>query len=263
MSDLDPTHFLPAEARRRFREGLRTPTSGWCAGWTQANLMAIPRDHAFDLLLFTQRNAKACPVIDVTELGSWSSELAPDADLRTDLPGYRIYRDGELTQETDNVIDAWTPDLVTFLFGCSFTFEPALEEAGVPVRHRQAGTNVPMYRTNQACQPAGRFRGPLVVSMRPIPAPLVTKAVEVTRRFPSMHGTPIHIGDPTGLGIEDMSEPDYGDPPLMEEGDIPVFWACGVTPQAAVIDARLPFAIGHAPGQMFVTDAPESNWADG
>jgi uncharacterized protein YcsI (UPF0317 family) len=263
MNTTEPARIAPSEARRRFREGLRTPTSGWCPGVTQANLIAVPHAHAFDLLLFTQRNARACPVIDVTDPGSHHSLLAPGADLRTDLPGYRIYRDGEFVDETDDVSAAWTSDLVAFLIGCSFTFEQALVEAGVPVRHREAGTNVPMYRTDQACRAAGRLRGPLVVSMRAIPAGLVATAVQVTARFPSMHGAPIHIGDPAGMGIQDIHQPDYGDAPVIEDGDVPVFWACGVTPQAAAVAAALPFAIAHAPGQMLITDVAEASWAVG
>jgi uncharacterized protein YcsI (UPF0317 family) len=258
-----PATLSPGGARQLFRQGTSTPTSGWCAGFTQANLIAVPRDHAYDLLLFTQRNAQACPVVDVTDPGDPRTVLAPDADLRTDLPGYRIYEHGQLVAETHDVSDAWRDDLVAFLLGCSFTFENGLVDAGVPVRHLSAGVNVPMYRTNRACRPAGRVHGPLVVSMRGIPAPQVATAVLVTSRYPSMHGAPVHVGDPAGLGIADLDRPDYGDPPLLEPGDVPVFWACGVTPQAAAVAAALPFAISHAPGQMFVTDVDERSWAVG
>jgi uncharacterized protein YcsI (UPF0317 family) len=253
----------PADARRRFRDGLGTSTSGWCAGVTQANLIAVPREHAYDLLLFTQRNPQACPVLDVGDPGEPTTPLAADADLRTDLPGYRVYRDGELVAEVSDATEHWRDDLVTFLLGCSFTFERALADAGIPVRHRDAGRNVAMYRTTRTCRPAGRLRGPLVVSLRGIPAAQVADAVQVTARFPTMHGAPVHVGEPDQLGIDDLDTPDYGDPPVLAAGDVPVFWACGVTPQAAVVDARLPFAIAHAPGRMFITDVPESRWSLG
>jgi uncharacterized protein YcsI (UPF0317 family) len=258
-----PATLAPDEARRLFRAGASTPTSGWCAGYTQANLIAVPREQAYDLLLFTQRNAQACPVVDVTDPGDPRTVLAPGADLRTDLPGYRIYEDGRLVAEPTDVTEHWRDDLVAFLLGCSFTFENGLVHAGVPVRHLAAGVNVPMYRTNRACRPAGRIHGPLVVSMRGVPADQVATAVQVTSRYPSMHGAPVHVGDPAGLGIVDLDRPDYGDPPLLEPGDVPVFWACGVTPQAAAVAAALPFAVCHAPGQMFVTDVEERSWATG
>ena len=258
MTVLDPpATCAPGQARELFRQGLRTPTSGWCAGYVQANLIAVPREHAYDLLLFTQRNPRPCPVLFVGEPGDPTTPLAPGGDLRTDLPGYRVYRDGELVTETADATPHWRHDLVSFLIGCSFTFESALLAAGVPVRHLAAGTNVPMYRTTTACAPAGRIRGPLVVSLRGIPGHLVSDAVQVTARFPRMHGAPLFIGDPAGLGIADLSRPDYGDPPVLEPGDVPVFWACGVTPQAAAIAGRLPYAVAHAPGSMLVTDLPD------
>jgi len=258
-----PAALTPGEARALFRAGTRTATSGWCQGYTQANLIAVPRDQAYDLLLFTQRNARACPVVDVTDPGDPRSVLATGADLRTDLPGYRIYERGRLVAETTDVTAYWRTDLVAFLLGCSFTFENGLVDAGVPVRHLAAGVNVPMYRTNRPCRPAGRIHGPLVVSMRGVPGSQVATAVQVTSRYPSMHGAPVHIGDPAGLGIADLDRPDYGDPPLLESGDVPVFWACGVTPQAAAVAAELPFAISHAPGQMFVSDVDERSWSVG
>ncbi len=247
----------PEQARALFRNGLRTPTSGWCAGYAQANLLAVPREQAYDLLLFTQRNPRPCPVLAVSEPGDPTTPLAPGADLRSDLPGYRVYRDGQLVEETADAREHWREDLVTFLLGCSFTFEAALLDAGVPVRHLTAGTNVPMYRTGSACAPAGRVSGPLVVSMRAVPGALVASAVQVTERFPRMHGAPVHIGDPAALGIVDLHRPDYGDPPVLEAGDVPMFWACGVTPQAAALAARLPYAVAHAPGQMLITDLPD------
>lgn len=242
------------DARRRFREGLAVPTSGWAPGFTQTNVVVLPREWAFDMLLFAQRNPQPVPLLDVTDPGAVSTVLAPDADLRTDLPRYRVWRDGELVDEPTDVVDLWTDDLVTFLIGCSFSFERALLDAGIPVRNIEQGRNVSMYRTDVACRPAGRLSGPLVVSMRPIPASLVATAVQVTARMPEAHGAPVHVGSPASLGVTDLDAPDYGDPVEAHEGDVPVFWACGVTPQAALMASRPPFAITHAPGHMFITD---------
>ena len=247
----------PAEARELFGGGLRVPTSGWSAGWTQANLVAVPRDYAYDVLLFAQRNPKPCPVLDVSDVGAVSTSIFA-GDLRTDLPAYRIYEDGRVVDEVTDATDVWRDDLVSFLIGCSFTFEAALLEAGVPVRHLDQGRNVPMYRTDRACRPAGRLSGPLVVSMRPVPASLVATAVRVTSRYPAVHGAPVHVGDPAELGIADLDAPDFGEAVALEPGDVPVFWACGVTPQAAIMQSRPPFAIAHAPGHMAVTDVRDS-----
>ncbi|MDI2027092.1 putative hydro-lyase [Saccharopolyspora sp. TS4A08] len=251
--------FSPEQARAAFRGGLRVPTSGFSAGWTQANLISLPREHAYDFLLFAQRNPKSCPVLDVTEPGETGASLFA-GDLRTDLPAYTVYRDGELVEERTEVTDLWRDDLVSFLVGCSFTFEAALLEAGVPVRHIEAGSNVPMYRTSRQCRPAGALSGPLVVSMRPVPAELVATAVRVTSRYPAVHGAPVHIGSPEQLGIADLGAPDFGDAVEVRPGEIPVFWACGVTPQAAVMQSRPSFAIGHAPGHMAITDARDSDY---
>jgi uncharacterized protein YcsI (UPF0317 family) len=246
----------PAEARARFRAGLRVPTAGWAPGFAQANLIAVPRELAYDVLLFAQRNPKPCPVLEVTDSGEYSGRLAPHADLRTDLPAYRVWVDGECIAEPDDVVGYWRDDLVTVLIGCSFTFEQALLDAAVPVRHLEEDRNVPMYRTTVPCREAGSLRGPLVVSMRPIPARLVATAVQVTGRYPAVHGAPVHVGNPGDIGIGDLARPDFGDPVTVKPGEIPVFWACGVTPQAAVMASRPPFAITHAPGHMFITDVP-------
>lgn len=260
MSSASETAGLTArQARERFRGGLAVPTTGWADGFTQANLLSVPRELAYDVLLFAQRNPKPCPLIDVFDAGAVSGKYF-DGDIRTDLPGYRIYTDGELTDQVSDVTDLWRDDLVSFLFGCSFTFESALLEAGVPLRHQDAGRNVSMYATRTECEPAGEFAGPLVVSMRPIPAGQVPDAVRVTSRYPSMHGAPVHIGAPELLGIADLSTPDFGDPPVIKDGDLPVFWACGVTPQAAVMRSRPSFAIGHAPGFMAITDARNADF---
>lgn len=258
MTD-DVGSLSPEQSRARFRAGLRVSTSGWASGWTQANLIAVPRDLAYDVLLFSQRNPAPCPVLDVTEPGAVSSRIF-SGDLRTDLPAYRIYEHGELVAEVDDVRDAWRDDLVAFLIGCSFTFETALLEAGVGVRHLEAGSNVPMYATDRPCREAGSLHGPLVVSMRPVPAAQVATAVRVTSRYPAVHGAPVHVGDPDALGIVDLERPDFGDRVEIRPGEVPVFWACGVTPQAAVMASRPAYAIGHAPGMMAITDARDSDY---
>ena len=259
MADLVRATLSPTEARARFRDGLSVPTSGWSPGYTQANLIAVPREQAYDVLLFAQRNPKPCPVLDVTEPGEVACSIF-DGDLRTDLPGYRVYEHGELVAEVTDVRDVWRDDLVAFLVGCSFTFEEALLEAGAPVRHIEVGSNVPMYSTNRQCRSAGQIGGPLVVSMRPMPADQVATAVRVTSRYPAVHGAPVHVGDPAALGISDLGSPDFGDAVPMRDGEVPVFWACGVTPQAAIMQSRPPFAIGHAPGMMAITDARDSDY---
>jgi uncharacterized protein YcsI (UPF0317 family) len=252
-----PSGPTAAALRARFRGGLVRPTAGLAPGMTQANLVAVPRDWAWDMLLYAQRNPRPCPVLDVVDQPAATTVLAPGADLRTDLPLYRIWRDGELQAEVPDATSAWRPDLVAFLIGCSFTFETALLAAGLDVRHISAGRNVPMYRTNQPCRPAGRLRGELVVSMRPIPAARVAEAVTISGRYPSVHGAPVQIGEPAELGIGDLGRPDFGDPVEIRPGEIPVFWACGVTPQVAVMASRVPYAITHAPGHMLITDTPD------
>jgi len=231
------------DVRTACRAGQWTgPTAGFAPGFAQANLVILPRDWAWDFLLFCQRNPKPCPLLDVTDPGVTAPAVAPGADLRTDLPRYRVWRD----------------DLVSFLIGCSFTFEAALVHAGIPVRHLQRGSNVPMYRTSIPCVSAGRFSGPLVVSMRPLLPAHAIRAIEISGRFTQSHGTPVHLGDPAPLGILDLQCPDYGDAVPVEPGELPVFWACGVTPQAALAHAAPPLAITHAPGCMFLTDRLES-----
>jgi len=249
-------HAHPKKARELIREGQwRQPTAGLCQGRVQANLVILPRGLAYDFLVFAQRNPKPCPILEVTDSGSPAPVLtAPGADLRQDLPRYRIYRHGQLEAEVTDLLAIWRDDFVSFLLGCSFTFEGAMLQAGVPVRHLEEGKNVPMYITTRPCRPAGIFHGPLVVSMRPILTTLIPQAVQVTARFPAVHGGPIQVGDPTSLGIQDLSRPDFGDPVTIRPGEVPVFWACGVTPQAVALQARPPLMITHAPGHMFITD---------
>lgn len=258
FAHIDPT---PARnAREKYRAGHVEPTAGVARGFTQANMIVLPRDWAFDFLLYAQRNPKACPVLDVSDPGSHTTVLAKGADLRRDIPLYRIWRNGKLAEETADASAAWQerPDLVSFLIGCSFTFETPMADAGIEIRHIKDGTNVPMYLTNKPCRAAGRLHGNMVVSMRPIPADRVADAATISGRFPSVHGSPVHVGTPEAIGITNLGTPDFGDPVRIEPGEVPVFWACGVTPQAAVMASGVPFAITHAPGHMFITDIPDS-----
>ncbi|WP_269928651.1 putative hydro-lyase [Kocuria massiliensis] len=257
----DLTTLLPAEARARFRHGLVRPTAGISRGYAQANVIIVPRDLAFDVLLFAQRNPKSCPVLDVLDAGQTTGRLMAGGDIRTDIPEYIVYEHGEPVERLTDITGRWREDLVTFIVGCSFTFETALLDAGIPVAHIDQGVNVPMYRTSVPCSPAGSLGGPLVVSMRPLPASQVADAVRITSRYPAVHGAPVHVGNPAEIGIEDLGRPDFGDPVRIPEGHIPVFWACGVTPQAAVMASRPEFAIGHAPGHMLITDARDVEYA--
>ena len=257
----DFTDATGTQLRQACRDGACTgPTPGLARGFVQANLVILPRDWAFEFLLFCQRNPKPCPVLDVTEPGDPEAKLvAPGSDLRTDLPMYRVWKNGELVEEPLSIGHVWRDDLVSFVIGCSFTFEYALLAAGVPVRHIEQQLNVPMYRTNIACKPAGRFSGPLVVSMRPLRPNLAVRATQICSRFPRAHGAPVHIGDTAAIGIREISKPDYGDAVEIRAGEVPVFWACGVTPQAALAQARPPFAITHKPGHMFLTDLKDTD----
>ncbi len=249
-------HLPPSELRQMIRCGeLSGPTAGLANGFAQANLMIVRRDLAYDFLLFCQRNPKPCPLLDVTDPGCAEPlRAAPGADIRTDFPKYRIYRHGKLEQEVSDIPPFWEDDMVGFLIGCSFSFEGALLANGVPVRHIEDGHNVPMYRANIPCQTAGSLGGPMVVSMRPMPAEKVVRAVQVTSRFPAVHGAPVHIGDPRQIGIRDIDRPDFGERSVIAEGEIPMFWACGVTPQAVAMQAKPELVITHAPGHMFITD---------
>ncbi len=253
-----PAEALPGEIRRLIRRGKWTrPTAGLAPGYTQTNVVILPREYAFEFLLFCQLNPKPCPVLAVTEEGCpHPDQVAREADLRTDLPKYRIYRHGNLATEVTEITDVWRDDLVTFLLGCSYTFEAALLAAGIPVRHLEEQRNVPMYITSIDCAAAGRFRGPLVVSMRPVPSHLVVRAVKVTERFPQAHGAPVACGGPTAIGIKDLVRPDFGDAVTIKEGEVPLFWACGVTPQVVLREAQPELVITHAPGHMFITDLP-------
>jgi uncharacterized protein YcsI (UPF0317 family) len=252
---MDPKDISAADLRERIRRGEWTsPTSGAASGYVQANLVMLPRDTAFHFLVFCVRNPKPCPVLDVLEPGVTTPAIAPQADLRTDLPRYRIYRNGDLAEEVYDVSDYFGAETVSFLLGCSFSFENAMLAAGLPVRNIEEGKNVSMYITRRRCVPAGPFDAPLVVSMRPLKPDQAVRAVQITTRFHLTHGAPVHIGDPNEIGITDINRPDFGDPVSIRPGEVPVFWACGVTSALAATAANLPLVITHSPGHMFVSD---------
>ncbi|ARK22490.1 hypothetical protein SporoP32a_13655 [Sporosarcina ureae] len=250
----------PQEIRTLIREQQITgQTSGMAKGFTQANLVILKQEHALDFLLFCQRNPKSCPLLDVTGPGSYRpAKMAEGADLRSEVPSYRIYKDGVLTEEVHDITDYWEDDMVGFLIGCSFTFEAPLLAGGIPIRHIEENRNVPMYKTNIPCTPAGIFEGPTVVSMRPMKAADAIRAIQITTRYPDVHGAPIHLGDPSLIGIKDISAPDFGDSVTINEGEIPVFWACGVTPQAVAMESKPSIMITHSPGCMFISDMKDS-----
>jgi uncharacterized protein YcsI (UPF0317 family) len=259
----DYAAWSPNDVRRMIRDGKwDRPTSGMCAGHVQGNLVALPKELAYDFLVFAQRNPKPCPILDVTEPGDPEPKLiAPGGNVATDIPRYRIWKNGECVGEPTDAGKFWRDDLVAFLVGCSFSFEGALVRSNIAVRHIDCDCNVPMYITNIQCRPAGRLKGPMVVSMRPIPAAQVSKAVLCTGCYPAVHGAPVHIGEPEAIGIKDIGKPDFGDAVPINPGEIPVFWACGVTPQAAIMATKPDFAITHAPGCMFVADPLDSDYA--
>ena len=258
-----PPAASPAAFRQLVRYGRFTAqTAGQCPGFTQGNLAILPRTHAEEFLRFARLNPKSCPVIGVTEVGQPSvPELGEGIDLRTDIPGYCVFHAGEKVDEAAHLRDLWRDDLVGFVIGCSLSFEQALLEGGVPVRHIEQNTTVPMYNTNRPNGQAGRFGGMGVVSMRPMTVAQAIRAVQITSRFPGAHGAPVHLGDPAEIGIADIDAPDYGEAAEIRPGEIPVFWACGVTPQQAIRSARVPFAITHRPGHMLVTDVRSSHLA--
>lgn len=258
---MDYTNESPAKVRELIRRGIITgPTAGMCAGYAQANLVIVPQKLAYDFLLFTQRNPKSCPVLEVSDTGSRSLRfIAKDADIATDIPKYRIYEHGVLTGEYTDVSRFWRDDFISFLIGCSFSFESELLEADIPVRHIEEGCNVPMYLTNIPCIPAGVFSGNMVVSMRPLPYDQIVKSVLATGAMPRVHGAPVHIGDPAAIGIRDINTPDFGDSVTINPGEVPVFWACGVTPQSVIMNTKPDFVITHAPGHMLITDIKNIN----
>ena len=244
------------QVRQNIRQGIFTqPTAGAAPGFVQANLVVLPKSLAADFMLFCQRNPKPCPLLSISDPGStFFPGYGDDLDIRTDIPRYRVWRNGELIDEVSNVITYWRDDLISFAIGCSFSFEEALVAEGLDVRHISCGSNVPMYRSNISTQSAGPFHGPLVVSMRPFKPADAIRAIQLTSKFPSVHGAPVHIGDASQIGISDLSNPDFGEPVEVRAGELPVFWACGVTPQAVLMASKPEFCITHAPGYMLVTD---------
>ena len=253
----------PSEVWQQIRGGRwRGVTSGVAPGYVQANLAILPQDLAFEFLLFCQRNPKPCPLLEVIEAGNVEPVLtAAGADIRTDIPGYRIYENGVMVDEVESLVPHWRDDLVSFLMGCSFSFETAMIEVGIPLRHQELERNVAMYITNIPTTPAGRFSGPMVVSMRPIKREQIVRAVQVTSRFPATHGAPVHIGDPSAIGIKDISRPDFGDAVDIYPGEEPVFWACGVTPQAVALNCKPSLMMTHTPGMMFITGQRDADYA--
>ncbi|WP_041249617.1 putative hydro-lyase [Gluconacetobacter diazotrophicus] len=254
----------PAEVRRLCRAGESGPvTAGMAAGYIQANIVMLPASLADAFHEFCLRNPKPCPLVGMSRPGDYRlPSLGADLDLRTDLPLYRVWRDGNMVAETGDIRDQWRDDLVTFALGCSFSFENALTACDVPMRHLQLGRGVPVYRTNIACTPVGPFAGPVVVSMRPFRSHHAIRAVQISSLIPLAHGAPIQIGFPEEIGIADIDSPDYGDPTEVADDELPVFWACGVTPQAVLAASKPEFAITHAPGAMLVTDMPIEGYED-
>jgi uncharacterized protein YcsI (UPF0317 family) len=254
---------LKTATAQQVRAAIRTGaynghTSGLAAGRLQCNLAILPERYALDFLRFCQRNPKPCPVVGVSDSGDpFVPTLGVDIDIRSDVSKYRVFKDGALADEVEDINDLWADDFVTIALGCSFTFENALVRDGIPVRHMETGRNVPMYRSNIDLMPAGPFAGKMVVTMRPIPAHQVDQAREISARYPQAHGAPIGIGDPANIGISDLSQPDWGDAVEIKDGEVPVYWACGVTPQNVLLDAKLPLCITHSPGHMLIADVAE------
>jgi uncharacterized protein YcsI (UPF0317 family) len=246
----------PVSLRALIRSGgYAGQTSGLAPGRVQANLAILPADWAGEFLLFCQMNPKPCPVLAVTNPGDpIFATLGAHVDVRTDAPQYKVFRDGVVVEEPTDLLNLWRDDLVAFAIGCSFSFEEALIETGLRIRHHEQGLNVPMYVTSLDTSPTPRFSGKLVVSMRPFWPADAIRAVQVTSRYPSVHGAPVHIGLPAQIGIKDLSKPDFGDAVGINEGELPVFWACGVTPQSVAAKAKPPLFISHHPGKMLITD---------
>lgn len=258
------SNLRPEAIRARCRDAqFCAKTSGLAAGYVQCNVVILPSDVASYFQTFCQRNPKPCPLLAMSPQPGDPSlpDLGNDIDIRTDVPRYRIWRDGKLSAQTEDIADLWQSDWTAFALGCSFSFEEALLDAGIEIRNITEDVNVPMYRTNMPCAGSGPFQGNMVVSMRPLPAADAIRAIQICSRFPSVHGAPVHLGDPRQIGIDDIASPDFGDPVSIRPHDIPVFWACGVTPQVALEAARLPLAITHEPGHMLVTDLKNAELA--
>lgn len=256
--------MTPSEVRAKIRSGeWQGNTSGAAAGFVQGNIVILPKAWADDFLKFCQANPKPCPIVGMSDNpGDFLlPSLGDDVDIRTDVPSYKVFRHGEVVDEVSDIRSIWQDDLVTFVLGCSFSFEEALLADGLEVRNISEGVNVPMYRTNIECRSAGPFSGTTVVSMRPMKPKDAIRAIQICTRFPSVHGAPLHFGDPASIGIRDINQPEFGDAVTINEGEVPVFWACGVTPQVALEQAKPPFCITHSPGCMLVTDMRNSHLA--
>ena len=251
----------PAQVRGLIRRGEITgQTGGMALGYMQGNQAILSAGLALDFARFCQRNPKPCPLVGISDTGDpMLRTLGNDIDIRSDISSYNVYREGELLRTVTDITDLWRDDLVTFILGCSFSFEQALLAGGVPMRHLELDYTVPMYISNIQTIPAGPFHGPTVVSMRPMPMEEAIHAVEITARFPMTHGKPLHIGAPDEIGIGRLDEPAWGDVPEIRAGEVPVFWACGVTPQEAIRIARPELAITHAPGHVFVSDVTSAS----
>ncbi|MEM0977210.1 MAG: putative hydro-lyase [Pseudomonadota bacterium] len=258
-SKVDVSLLSSGEIRKLIRAGKHDAhTAGLAPRRLQCNIAILPEAYALDFLRFCQRNPKPCPLVGVSETGDpMLPTLGHDIDIRTDVPRYRVFKNGDFAEEVTDISDHWTEDLVTVALGCSFTFENALMRAGLPVRHIEQGRNVPMYRTNIDLVPAGPFGGQMVVTMRPLREDQIDEATSISTRFPKAHGAPIAIGDPSDIGISDLGQPDYGDPVDIKPGEVPVYWACGVTPQNVLRAAKPSICITHAPGHMLITDVEE------
>lgn len=262
--DITPyIHQTPAQVRAAIRRGeIDFPTAGMCAGYAQANLVILPPEYAADFEEYTRLNPFPCPVLEIVKGSPLTHAMGEGASLVTDIPRYRVYENGVFTKELTDASAYWKEGYVGFLIGCSFSFEEALLAAGIPVRHIEQGCNVPMFKTNIATKKAGPFEGPMVCSMRPMTPEQAQRAYEITAAMPNVHGAPVQIGHPEAIGVADLMKPDYGDPVEIREGEIPVFWPCGVTPQAAVENAKPPIVITHAPGHMFITDIRNADLND-
>jgi uncharacterized protein YcsI (UPF0317 family) len=252
---------LPVEMRKLIRKNkFIKHTSGVCNGYVQANVVILPEDYAEDFRQFAEANKEAVPVLEEISNGEFSfKKVADDSDIRTDVPKYKVFKNGEFVETKTSIKELWQDDFVTFLLGCSFSFENAFMQQGVPVRHIEQDRNVPMYITSKPCVSAGRFSGTMVVSMRPIPKDQVEEAVTITKMFPLAHGEPVQIGNPEAIGIQDINQPDFGDAVEIKAGDVPVFWPCGVTPQNAAKNAKPDIMITHSPGHMFITDLKDED----
>lgn len=262
--DITPyIHQTPAQVRAAIRRGeIDFPTAGMCAGYAQANLVILPPEYAADFEEYTRLNPFPCPVLEIVKGSPITHAMGEGASLVTDIPRYRVYENGVFTKELTDASAYWKEGYVGFLIGCSFSFEEALLAAGIPVRHIEQGCNVPMFKTSIATKKAGPFEGPMVCSMRPMTPEQARRAYEITAAMPNVHGAPVQIGHPEAIGVADVMKPDYGYPVEIREGEIPVFWPCGVTPQAAVENAKPPIVITHAPGHMFITDIRNADLND-